>query len=86
MEQRMRATKDVKPKVRVERFDDDSRREGRKVERVGLMVPFVADDRDWKVAWTKSWITMRMRISKMTRIITPFIVMKKKKRMQRYKR
>lgn len=40
LEQQMRTARggDVKPKVKQERFDDDYRREGRRLERVGFVL------------------------------------------------
>jgi hypothetical protein len=71
MEHRMRAARAPnQPRIKTERFDDDSRREGRQTERVGAARLTELTIRDWKEEWTKSLTTMSTMISRMTRRIT----------------
>jgi transcription initiation factor TFIIF subunit alpha len=64
MEQRIKQqVGEGQTKAKVERFDDDSRREGRGLERVSP-VDDMTDGRDSKAEQERSWTTMRRMISK----------------------
>jgi hypothetical protein len=64
LEQKMKGTMNVKPKVKVERFEDDQKREGRQAERVGTNSTLELMIRAWKEGQTRILITISTRTSK----------------------